>query len=151
MKNLFLVLTVVILAVHVHILFGLPLTDNVDTSAAKSKRSEESLLPNANFAVVTSEKLLKLKELADAANDPKLHDLYRAVNHYVQMAKKNNEYVLWKYDAESRRSCSCTQTKFKWYTLLWLNKRKLNNLEFLSLSFFSSLLSKKNNSCNSVK
>ncbi len=63
------------------------------------KRADETLLPNGNFSLVTHEKLLKLKELAEAAHDPKLNDLYRAVNHYVQMAKKNNEYVLWKYDA----------------------------------------------------
>jgi hypothetical protein len=87
------------LAIQIHFLFGLPIIDDDDENIGRMKRADETLLPNANFSLVTSEKLLKLKELADAAHDPKLTDLYRAVNHYVQMAKKNNEYVLWKYDA----------------------------------------------------
>lgn len=87
----------VILAIQIHFLIGLPYMDDGDFS--KMKRADETLLPNGNFSVVTNEKLLKLKQLADAVHDPKLQDLYRAVNHYVQMAKKNNEYVLWKYDA----------------------------------------------------
>ena len=87
------------MAIQVYESIGVPLASYSDDNTAKAKRSEDALLPNANFSVVTHEKLLKLKELADAANDPKLKDLYRAVNHYVQMAKKNNEYVVWKYDA----------------------------------------------------
>jgi hypothetical protein len=79
-------------------LFGLPLIEE-ENSNYKIKRADDTSLPNGNFSLVTNEKLLKLKELADAVHDPKLHDLYRAVNHYVQMARKNNEYVLWKYDA----------------------------------------------------
>lgn len=78
---------------------GLPFLDE-DNPNESSKRSEESFLPNGNFSLVTHEKLLQLKELADAAHDPKLHELYRAVNHYLQIAQKNNEYVLWKYDAQ---------------------------------------------------
>ena len=89
----------VILTVQIHFLIGLPFMDDGDENFGKMKRADEDLLPNANFSVVTTEKLLKLKQLADTVHDPKLHDLYRAVNHYVQMAKKNNEYVLWKYDA----------------------------------------------------
>jgi hypothetical protein len=86
------------LTVHVHYLFGLPLIDE-DNHDEKIKRSDDALLPNGNFSLVTNEKLLKLKELADTIHDPKLDDLYRAVNHYVHIARKNNEYVLWKYDA----------------------------------------------------
>jgi hypothetical protein len=86
------------LAIHIHFLIGLPLIDE-DDNHGNIKRSDENFLPNGNFSLVTNEKLLKLKELADAVHDPKLNDLYRAVNHYAQMAKKNNEYVLWKYDA----------------------------------------------------
>lgn len=90
----------VILAIQIHFLIGLPLVnDDDDGHFGKMKRADENLLPNGNFSVVTTEKLHKLKQLADAVHDPKLNDLYRAVNHYVQMAKKNNEYVLWKYDA----------------------------------------------------
>ncbi len=90
-------ITVVILTIHIRFLIGLPLID--DDKTGRMKRSDEKLLPDGNFSLVTNEKLLKLKELADAAQDSKLNDLYRAVNHYVQTAKKNNEYVLWKYDA----------------------------------------------------
>jgi len=86
------------LTVHINYLFGLPLVDN-DNHHEKSKRADDSFLPNESFSLVTNEKLFKLKELADAVHDPKLDDLYRAVNHYVQIARKNNEYVLWKYDA----------------------------------------------------
>ncbi|CAF3354227.1 unnamed protein product [Rotaria socialis] len=100
MQNLIVFIIVVILTIHVQFLIGLPLINDDEThSDQKSRRSDEPLLPNGNFSLVTNEKLLKLQELADAVHDPKLHDLYRAVNHYVQMAKKNNEYVLWKYDA----------------------------------------------------
>ena len=95
LKKFIILLTVLVLAVHVHHLFGLPVMDEDE----QSKRSDETLLPNGNFTLVTNEKLQKLKEVAEAAHDPKLHDLYRAVNHYVQIARKNNEYVLWKYDA----------------------------------------------------
>lgn len=87
------------MAIQVYESIAIPLVSNSDDNTAKVKRSEDGLLPSANFSVVNQEKLLKLKELADAADDPKLKDLYRAVNHYVQMAKKNNEYVVWKYDA----------------------------------------------------
>jgi len=98
MQNFTLLFTALILAVHIHHLFGVPLIDEGDHNE-NFKRSDDTLLPNGNFSLVTNEKLLKLKELADSVHDPKLHDLYRAVNHYVQMARKNNEYVLWKYDA----------------------------------------------------
>jgi hypothetical protein len=87
------------LAIHIHFLIGLPLIDDDDNNNGRIKRSDEGFLPNENYSLVTTEKLLKLNELAESVHDPKLHDLYRAVNHYVQMAKKNNEYVLWKYDA----------------------------------------------------
>jgi len=96
--QIFLIFFAIILAVHIDYLFGLPLIEE-DNHIKKFKRSDDTLLPDGNFSLVTSEKLLKLKELADAVHDPKLDDLYRAVNHYVQMARKNNEYVLWKYDA----------------------------------------------------
>ena len=85
------------MTLHSRFLIGFPL-NNDDNE--QWKRSDESFLPNGNFALVTNEKLLKLEELANAAHDPKLHDLYRAVNHYAQLAKKNNEYILWKYDAK---------------------------------------------------
>jgi len=91
-------LTLLILTLRIHYSFGLPLIDENDHNE-KIKRSDDVFLPNENFSLVTNEKLLKLKELADAVHDPKLDDLYRAVNHYFQMARKNNEYVLWKYDA----------------------------------------------------
>lgn len=84
-----------ILTAHIANLFGLPL---INDDVEQFKRSDDELLPNSNFSLVTNEKLLKLKELADAAEDPKLKELYRAVNHYVQIARKNHEYVLWKYD-----------------------------------------------------
>ncbi len=82
---------------HIDYLSGLPLVD-ADKYDEKFKRADDTFLPNGTFTLVTDEKLHKLKELADAVHDPKLDDLYRAVNHYVQMARKNNEYVLWKYD-----------------------------------------------------
>ena len=78
---------------------ALPLIDE-ENFHENNKRAEDSFLPNGNFSLVTNEKLLQLKELANAIQDPKLQDLYRAVNHYVQIAQKNNEYVLWKYDAQ---------------------------------------------------
>jgi hypothetical protein len=87
------------LAIHIQFLIGLPIINDDDDHNGKIKRSDENFLPNGNFSLVTNEKLFKLKEFADSLNDPKLHDLYRAVNHYVKMAQKNNEYVLWKYDA----------------------------------------------------
>lgn len=95
MRNFILVFTTLILTAHIANLFGLPL---INDDVEQFKRSDDELLPNSNFSLVTNEKLLKLKELADAAEDPKLKELYRAVNHYVQIARKNHEYVLWKYD-----------------------------------------------------
>jgi len=97
-KSLIMFITV-ILAIHIQFLIGLPINDDDNNYNEKNKRADETFLPNENFSLVTTEKLLKLKAFADGVHDPKLHDLYRAVNHYVQMAKKNNEYVLWKYDA----------------------------------------------------
>ncbi len=85
------------MVIHIHYLSGLPLIDE-EIHDGKLKRSDDSL-PNGNFSLVTNEKLNKLKELADSVHDPKLSDLYRAVSHYVHMARKNNEYVVWKYDA----------------------------------------------------
>ncbi|CAF1040281.1 unnamed protein product [Rotaria sp. Silwood1] len=100
MQNFIVFIIVIILAVNIQFLIGLPLIDGDDNyNNERLKRSDESLLPNGNFSLVTNEKLLKLQELANVVQDSKLQDLYRAVNHYVQMAKKNNEYVLWKYDA----------------------------------------------------
>ncbi|CAF2986691.1 unnamed protein product [Rotaria sp. Silwood2] len=100
MQNFILFIVVIIVAMNIQFIIGLPLIDSDDNyNNERLKRSDETLLPNGNFSLVTKEKLLKLQELANAVHDPKLHDLYRAVNHYVQMAKKNNEYVLWKYDA----------------------------------------------------
>jgi hypothetical protein len=101
LKNITVFITVVILAVHIHFLAGLPLVDDDDDNNNMKifKRSDETLLPNGKYSLVTNEKLLKLKELANTVHDPKLNDLYLAVNHYVQMAKKNNEHVEWKYDA----------------------------------------------------
>jgi hypothetical protein len=97
-KNLISFSIVLILAVYINYLTALPLNAQ-DNFNEKSKRSDETFLPNGNLSLVTDEKLSKLKELANVIHDPKLHDLYRAVNHYVQLAQKNNEYVLWKYDA----------------------------------------------------
>ena len=88
-----------VLAIQFHYLVGLPAIDiDENDQMHEVKRSDEGLLPNENFSPVTKEKLQKLKELATTNHDPKLNDLYRAVSHYVQMARKNNEYVLWKYD-----------------------------------------------------
>jgi hypothetical protein len=101
-KHLIIYSIVLILTVHVYNLFSLPTIDNDeddDRVETLSQRSQETLLPNGNFSLVTNEKLLKLKELAETMHDPKLQDLFHAVQHYVQMARKNNEYVLWKYDA----------------------------------------------------
>jgi len=98
MQNIIILTAAIILAVHIHYLYGLPVIDE-DNQIEKTKRSDDTLLPNGNFSLVTNEKLSKLKELADAVHDPKLNDLYRAVSHYVHMARKNNEYVVWKYDA----------------------------------------------------
>ncbi|CAF1409620.1 unnamed protein product [Adineta steineri] len=94
MRNLIVFITAIIFTIQIHRLDSKPLNDN-----ARLKRSDGSLLPNESFTMITNEKLMKLKDLAKAKDDPKLHDLYRAVNHYVQIARKNNEYVLWKYDA----------------------------------------------------
>ena len=63
------------------------------------KRLDSALLPNAHFSVVTDEKLLELRELAGKIQDPTLRELYDVVQHYVQLARKNGEHVLWKYDA----------------------------------------------------
>jgi hypothetical protein len=98
LKHCIAFLTVLLFVARIHYLLGLPLVDEDDLSK-QSKRSDDTLLPNGSFSLVTNEKLLKLKEVADDVHDPKLLDLYRAVNHYVQMARKNNEYVLWKYDS----------------------------------------------------
>jgi hypothetical protein len=90
-----------VLIFHVPFLMGLPMEDDNDQFQRSSpvvKRSDGSFLLNGNFSLVTSEKLQKLKELANEMRDPRLQDLYLAVHHYVQMAQKNNEYVLWKYD-----------------------------------------------------
>jgi hypothetical protein len=97
-KNCIIFSVVLILTVYINYLTGLPLNDE-DNINEKFKRLDETFLPNGNLSLVTDEKLRLLKELANAVHDPKLHDLYRAVNHYVQLAQKNNEYVLWKYDA----------------------------------------------------
>lgn len=78
---------------------SLPLANDEAYDEQMRRSVEANFLPNANFSLVTPEKLAKLKELAENIHDPKLQDLYRAVHHYVQMARKNNEYVLWKYDA----------------------------------------------------
>ncbi|CAF3413615.1 unnamed protein product [Rotaria sp. Silwood1] len=97
MHHFIVFLTTFIFIIHIHCLLGVPLISD-DEHDEKIKRSDNALLPNENFSLVTDEKLIKLKELASVVSDSKLHDLYRAVNHYVQMARKNNEYVLWKYD-----------------------------------------------------
>lgn len=99
-KSFIFFLTVVILATQIHLLISLPLVD--DEYSGNVKRADNTFLPNGNFSLVTNDKLLKLKELADAAHDPKVHSLFRVVNHYVQMAKKNHEYVLWKYDPNEK-------------------------------------------------
>lgn len=87
------------ITLHINGLMAIPLMIE-ENFHENFKRSEESFLPNGNFSLVTNEKLLQLKELANAIHDPKLQDLYQAVNHYVQIAQRNNEYVLWKYDAQ---------------------------------------------------
>ena len=84
-----------VLTAHIACLFGTPV---INDDIEQYKRSDDELLPNGSFSLVTNEKLLTLKELAEAADDPKLKELFRAVNHYVQIARKNHEYVLWKYD-----------------------------------------------------
>ena len=82
--------------IHVHVLTSIPInSDSFDLV----KRSDDTFFPNENFTLITNEKLQQLKDLANVIHDPKLHDLYRTVSHYVQLARKNNEYVLWKYDA----------------------------------------------------
>jgi len=98
MQNLIVFLTAIILAAHLQYIFGVPVGHENDASE-NMKRSDEKLLPSADFSLVTNEKLLKLKELASVVHDPKLNDLYRAVDHYVHIARKNNEHVMWKYDA----------------------------------------------------
>jgi hypothetical protein len=97
LKRFILFITAVVLTIHVRLLLGLPVI--VEDTEDKIHRSEDEFLPNGTLSLVTNEKLIKLKDLADAVHDPKLQDLYRAVKHYVQMARQNNEYVLWKYDA----------------------------------------------------
>lgn len=85
------------MTIHVQLLLGQPAV--AANTEEKILRAEDNFLPNGTLSLVTNEKLIKLKDLADAVHDPKLHDLYRAVKHYVHMARQNNEYVLWKYDA----------------------------------------------------
>ena len=97
-KSLTLVSIVLFVIIYINYITALPLITE-DNFNEQVKRADDTFLPNGNLALVTEEKLRKLKELAFAAHDPKLHELYRAVNHYVQLAQKNNEYVLWKYDA----------------------------------------------------
>ncbi|UJR28482.1 hypothetical protein I4U23_009720 [Adineta vaga] len=96
MQSLIIFFTTILFAIHIQLSMGMPLkTDNVQ----RLKRSDDTFLPNDKFALITNEKLQKLKQFADLIHDPKLLDLYNAVNHYVQSANKNNEHVLWKYDA----------------------------------------------------
>ncbi|CAF3391005.1 unnamed protein product [Rotaria socialis] len=97
MQNLTILITGIILVAQIHDLFGLPLID-ISRNVGRIKRSDDKLLPNENFSLVTDEKLVRLQQLADSAHDPKLYDLYRVVNHYVEMARRNREHVLWKYD-----------------------------------------------------
>ncbi|CAF0769916.1 unnamed protein product [Rotaria sordida] len=100
MQNFIVFIIAVIVTMNIQFLIGVPLINDDDYyNNERSKRFDQTFLPNGNFSLVTKEKLIKLQELANVVHDPKLHDLYRAVNHYAQMAKKNNEYVLWKYDA----------------------------------------------------
>ncbi|CAF1668448.1 unnamed protein product [Adineta ricciae] len=86
----------ILFMIHIHALTSVPVSSD---SGNMVKRSDHTFFPNENFALITNEKLLQLKDLADAIDDSKLHELYRTVNHYVQLARKNNEYVLWRYDA----------------------------------------------------
>ena len=97
LKKFILLITIVVLTIHARFLLGSPIIDEkVDE---KNHPSADDFLPGETFSLVTNEKLAKLKDLADAVHDPKFQDLYRAVDHYVKMARKNNEYVLWKYDS----------------------------------------------------
>ena len=82
--------------IHIHALTSIPVSSS---SGNILKRSDDTFFPNENFTLITNEKLIQLKGLADVIDDSKLHELYRTVNHYVQLARKNNEYVLWRYDA----------------------------------------------------
>lgn len=79
--------------------FGLPPFD-VDEYFEKMKRSDNKFIPDENLSLVTEEKLMRLKEVAETAHDRKVLDLYRIVNHYVEMARRNHEYLLWKYDKD---------------------------------------------------
>ena len=88
------------MAIDIQILFGLPLATGNDLESVRAKRGDEKYFPDENLSMVTEEKLLKLKEFADANRDPKLYELYDAVSHYVHVAHNNKEYVLWKYDAD---------------------------------------------------
>ena len=67
----------VLLAASIRFSVGGPLPTNVQNQ--KSKRSDEEFLPDENFSLVTDEKLILLKDLVEATHDPKLHDLYDAV------------------------------------------------------------------------
>ena len=89
----------VILAIDIQILSGLPLATDEDLDSDKAKRADEKYFPDEDLSLVTEEKLHKLREFADATRDPKLYELYDAVSHYVHVARNNKEYVLWKYDA----------------------------------------------------
>ena len=101
LKNSMILLILILFTIRIQFLIALSsLADyNEYYGNKKSKRFNEDFLPNGKFSVVTNEKLIKLQEFVNAVHDPKLYDLYRAVSHYVHMAKKNHEYVLWKYDA----------------------------------------------------
>ncbi|CAF0747202.1 unnamed protein product, partial [Didymodactylos carnosus] len=69
-----------------------------DSSSSTDLLIQAELIPVENFSVVTEKVLEKLKYLAMKSNDEKLRELYNVVNHYVQYANNNNEYVLWMYD-----------------------------------------------------
>ena len=77
--------------------FSLSLNDN-QSYGAQSQRWGDAFLPSKDFSIVTNKKLTNLRALAETMRDTELLELHDAINHYVQIARQNNEYVLWKYD-----------------------------------------------------
>lgn len=94
---LFYLIALVIAVFFHHESHALSIVDH-DEQLNNYRRSNDGFLPGPDFSIVTNEKLSKLKELADKIQDPKLFNLYQAVQRCVQLARKNDEHVLWKYD-----------------------------------------------------
>ena len=119
LKRFILFITAVVLTIHVRLLLGLPAI--AQDTEEKIHHPEDNFLPNGTLALVTTEKLTKLKDLADAVHDPKLHDLYRAVQALRANGSSEQRIRDVEIRCQSRRLSTCAKTEPEWNPLLWLN------------------------------